>query len=271
MIALLVFSLLFVATGSLSSLAEAAGLPLAFGATWEYSEFTEAFRRYLQSRNPLFAYLFVAAALVLVVLLVKEVFRTRRESGIELESISSAGNIPDDNDNKPVQRRAWARVESSLDCYFIISRAAAEGTGTSPSGAKTAKRKGLIVDISGGGCKIATPHELQVGDELEIFLDLAPRQRLALKCQVVRIEKDDDSDQTFAGIMFKDISEAVRDQIIAWTFKHHRSILEGQRRLAEGRCLRCGKPLSEVMCQESVFCSKCDRVQKNAYRRYSFS
>ena len=70
MIALLVFSLLFVATGSLSSLAEAAGLPLAFGATWEYSEFTEAFRRYLQSRNPLFAYLFVAAALVLVVLLV---------------------------------------------------------------------------------------------------------------------------------------------------------------------------------------------------------
>ncbi|NLW44526.1 MAG: PilZ domain-containing protein [Syntrophomonadaceae bacterium] len=270
MLGLLVFSLLFVAASSLFYRAEAAAFPLVFGATWEYSEFTEAFRNYLYSRNPLFAYLFVALALVLVALLVREIIRTRRDAGIE-ESISPAGNKTDDNGDKPVQRRAWARVQSSLDCYFVISRESAEDTGSGSTHTPKAKLRGVILDISGGGCKIATPHQLQVGDELELFLELEPRRRWALKCQVVRVEKQANDDQMYAGIMFKDISEAVRDQIISWTFKHQQSLLEGQRRLAEGRCLRCGKPLSEAMRQESVFCSKCERVQKRDRREYSFS
>ncbi len=261
--------LLFVATGSLPSQAEAAALPLVYGATWEYSEFTEAFRSFLYSRNPLSVYLFIAVVLVLVGLLIREIFRYRRESGIKVETKSSDGNEPGDNDNKPVQRRAWARIESCLDCYFILSQETAEGAATRPSGAKATKLKALVVDLSGGGCKIATSHELQVGDELELFLDLEPQRRLALKCRVVRVEKDADSDQTFAGIMFKDITEAVRDQIISWTFKHYQSTLEGKRRMEEGRCVRCGKPLSEVMRQESIFCAKCDRMQKDSYRRYS--
>lgn len=270
MSALFILGLLFVVAGGLPSQAEAAALPLAYGATWEYGEFTDAFRSFLYSRNPLSVYLFITIALVLEALLIRELFRYRRGYEIKAESRSSAGAEPGDNNNKPIQRRAWARVESCLDCHFIISQETDEDTETKPH-SKASTLKGLIVDLSGGGCKIATPIELQVGDELELFLDLGGRRRLTLKCQVVRVERDTESDQTFAGIMFKDITEAIRDQIISWTFKHQQSILEGQRRIAEGRCVRCGKPLTEVMRQESVFCPKCDRAQKDSYRRYSIS
>jgi len=99
-------------------------------------------------------------------------------------------------------------------------------------------------------------------------LELEPKRKLTIKGQVVRTEKKSDDDQSFfAGVQFQDMREAVRDQIITWMFKHQQEILEGQRRLAEGLCLRCGKPLSEGMRQQTIFCSKCSRMKNEGYWR----
>jgi len=244
---------------------EAVALPVDFGAqNWEYSEFTKAFNRYLQSRNPVLSYLFIALGVGLIILIVLELLRSRRESRIDQDAQPST----DTPDNNPAQRRAWARVESSLDCHFIIR----SHDSTTVSGdflPDEEEIRGLIVDLSGGGCKIATAFKLQVGDEMNLYLELEPQRRLAIKGEVVRIETDEDSNQTFAGIRFKDIREGVRDKIISWMFKHQQNILEGQRRLAEGLCLRCGKPLTEGMRHQTIFCSKCNRLQNiNSYRRY---
>lgn len=262
---LLVLSLLI---GTLSSPlfpVEAATLPVDFGATWEYREFTQAFSRYLHSTNPVLGYLFAAMGVGLIFLLILELIRRSREPKVEPEPTSS-----DASDSETVQRRAWARIESSLDCRFVITRfddSPATSLEDTASSSKTAEIKGLIVDLSGGGCKIATSYQLQVGDELELYLELEPRRRFALKAEVVRIDTDEDNDQILAGIKFKDIREAVRDQIISWLFKHQQSILEGQRRLAEGLCLGCGKPLTEAMREQTIFCAKCNRIQKSGYRR----
>lgn len=262
---LLALILLVGATISPLSPVDAAALPVDFGAQdWEYSEFTKAFSRYLQSTNPVVSYLFIALGVGLIILIVLELLRRRRESRIDQDAQPST----DTPDNNPAQRRAWARIESSLDCRFIIR----SHDSTTVSGdflPNEEEIKGLIVDLSGGGCRITTSFELKVGDEIELYLELDPQRRLAVKGEVVRIETDADSNQTFAGIRFKDIREAVRDQIISWMFKHQQSILEGQRRLEEGLCLRCGKPLSEAMRQHTVFCYKCDRLQNsNRLRRY---
>lgn len=248
-------------SGSLS-LAEAASLPINAGAqSWEYSEFTKAFNQYLHTTNPAPGYLFLALGLGLVIVLVLELFRRQRESRKESQPRSSTVTTATGTS----QRRAWARVQSSLDCSFVIDhspQSPPDKTNTAPAVIKEEELRGLIVDLSGGGCKITTPYELQIGDKLELFLELGSRRKTALKGEVVRTEQEPDSEQTFAGVMFLDIREAIRDQIISWMFKHQQNILEGQRRLAEGLCLRCGKPLTEGMRQQTIFCSKCNRIQR---------
>lgn len=237
----------------LSSL-KAATLPVVMGANWQYREFTDAFRQYLESTNPAAVYLSIAVAIGIIIMVIMEIFRQRREPGGE--SIYSSST--DTTDSGLVQKRSWARVEFALDCLFVITQSQDSQV------ANSKEIQGLILDLSGGGCKIATSCELQVGDELELYLELGTQQRrLALKGEVVRVDKESDNAQTFAGIMFKEIREAIRDQIITWTFKHQQTILEGKRRLAEGHCLRCGKPLPEGMRHQTVFCSKCNRIQKN--------
>lgn len=252
-------------SGSLSP-AEAASLPINAGTqAWEYSEFTKAFNQYLHTTNPAPGYLFLALGLGLIIVLALELFRRHRESRKESEPLPSTATRATDT----TQRRSWARVESSLDCRFVVARSPQsppDNANTNPSVIKEEELRGLIVDLSGGGCKITTPYELQVGDKLGLFLELGSRRRLALKGEVVRTEKEPDSEQTFAGVMFLDIREAVRDQIISWMFRYQQNILEGQRRLAEGLCLRCGKPLTEGMRQQTIFCSKCNRIQRLSSR-----
>jgi Tfp pilus assembly protein PilZ len=261
----LILCLLIVYILSPPSLVQAAAPSIQIGAqTWEYSEFTKAFREYLRGDDsPIINHLFLALGLGLIALTIFELSRRRLKSNSPSEPSPSS-----DDSAETVQRRAWARIESSLHCRFIITHPRQSSAADSEfADADEEELEGLIVDLSGGGCKIATAHPLQVGDELELFLELEPRNRLVIRGEVARTESGTDTDQIFAGVKFSKIRESVRDQIISWMFKHQQTILEGQRRLAEGLCLRCGKPLSEVMRQQSVFCSKCSRLQNDGYRR----
>ncbi len=218
--------------------------------TWKYNEFTKSFNRYMSNRNPILSYLFLTIAVGLVALLGFEFLQRARN---KINKQKSPAPLDDSSTEGTRQRRAWARIEASLMCHYTVTH--------SPLSAPDSKDKewGLIVDLSGGGCKIATSRELHVGDTLDLLLEFEPRRKLALQGQVVRTEKETNTDHTFfAGIEFKNIQEPVRDQIIAWMFKHQRNLIEGQRRLEEGRCLRCGKLLSEKMRQQSMFCIQCD-------------
>lgn len=263
---LLILCLLIVYIIAPPSPVQAGTLPVVIGANWEYREFTEAFNRYLNGDDSAIVnHLFLALGLGMMALIIFELIRRRLKPNDQSESLPTVDNTDAEN----VQRRAWARVESSLHCRFIVTQS--QKSPAADSGLAEVDEEeelmGLIVDLSGGGCKIATAHELQVGNKLELFLELEPRRRLVIKGEVARTEKGTDNDQMFAGVKFTEIRESVRDQIISWMFKHQQNILEGQRRLAEGLCLRCGKPLTEGMRQQSVFCSKCSRLQHDGYRR----
>lgn len=267
---LFILSLLIFTVCHPAPFVQASTFPVESGVqTWEYSEFTKAFNEYLTGRNSTFSYLFLAMGLFLVALLAFELLRRARKFRSQEDDCIPSPIAPP---TKAEQRRAWARLESSLMCRYMVTPSRPSLTQnmktTSSSGAdKEAEMEwGLIVDLSGGGCKIATSRDLRVGDELDLLLELEPRHRLALKGQVARTERGSNADQTFfAGVEFKEIREAVRDQIISWMFKHQQNILEGQRRLAEGLCLRCGKLLTEGMRQQTVFCSKCNRLRNDRH------
>jgi len=232
-----------------ANLALAGAYPADHGIlTWEYSEFTKAFRSHLQNNS--LAHLVPLIAMLIIGLLGYQYYQNRLFRQKRLQELAEARSAIA---SLPEQRRAWHRIQSSLDCSFKMIH----NDKPLPT-----LHKGRIVDLSGGGCRIASKQNLQIGDSLLMNLQLNPRQKLAIKGTVVRTEFEDDScPDCTAGVQFLDMSEKARDYIIKWMFKHHQAIAEGTRRVNEGLCLRCGKPLP-IDLRETLFCSQCQSIRE---------
>ncbi|NLB17569.1 MAG: PilZ domain-containing protein [Syntrophomonadaceae bacterium] len=250
----LVLSLFLI--GSAASVALAGTSPSEYGIlTWEYSEFTKAFRAHLQNNN--LAHLVPLLIALIIGVLGYQYYQHRLFRQEKLKELEEARSTVA---SLPTQRRTWHRVQSSLDCTFkVIHDNESEQT----------LHSGRIVDLSGGGCRIASTQNLQIGDALFLNLQLNPRQKLAIKGVVTRteFENDEDSKICLAGIQFQEINEKSRDSIIKWMFKHHQAVAEGNRRIEDGLCLRCGKPLSNAS-RDNLFCPKCQSIRETNINRF---
>ncbi|WP_163193198.1 flagellar brake protein [Clostridium thermarum] len=76
--------------------------------------------------------------------------------------------------------------------------------------------KGILLDISGGGCRLSTGQRLQLKD---IIVTDIPTDKGTIRVmgEVVRVEKQPD-DNYYCGINFTIIDERTRDRIIQYIF-----------------------------------------------------
>ncbi len=75
--------------------------------------------------------------------------------------------------------------------------------------------EGTILDLSAGGCRIATPFKLPVGEVIALSFRLPETDRkIALKGRVVRSELVDETPQ--AGIEFRRAPVAIREALLAY-------------------------------------------------------
>lgn len=77
--------------------------------------------------------------------------------------------------------------------------------------------KGIMLDISGGGMRVAIKENLLKNEYLLVRLSI-DTDEFFFKSKVTRIEKNKDG-QNFYGLSFEDVDERVRDRIIRYTFK----------------------------------------------------
>jgi c-di-GMP-binding flagellar brake protein YcgR len=100
-----------------------------------------------------------------------------------------------------LQRRAHVRT----DCIAMVVMTAEGGT----------PRRGMTLNLSGGGLLLRGLTGVEVGDELafDLRLDLLPA-RIQGRCRVVRITPDG-----FHGVQFTEIDESERDRIVRFAFQ----------------------------------------------------
>lgn len=118
-----------------------------------------------------------------------------------------------------VQQRHFVRLPVLLEAYCAWL----------PEGKELPKYNSVrVLDISGGGLKIATDVSLKVGEVLLIKLDLPPvigwtveRFNFTLKAEVVRIKtvKVDDEVIYHLGLKFLNITQKQQDKIVCFVFQ----------------------------------------------------
>lgn len=83
--------------------------------------------------------------------------------------------------------------------------------------------KAYTVDISGGGVRILTNHELKLGQRVECVIPIEEKQKLTVEGLVIRITASLDEGYKYdVGIKFTEILEAKRDKIIQFIFEQQR-------------------------------------------------
>lgn len=107
-----------------------------------------------------------------------------------------------------IQRRKFVRVPIVLNVEY--SKEETEKTG------KTLKA--IMVDLSGGGMRIKLNEDVRIGDKIVSHLPLGS-DKVQIKGEVVRIEKDIDNKRNICGINFMDLSERDREKLIRFIFQ----------------------------------------------------
>jgi c-di-GMP-binding flagellar brake protein YcgR len=114
------------------------------------------------------------------------------------------------------QRREHVRVPSRLP--IRVQRLLAGGEPTGPLDT-------FVIDISGGGLRIAGPDVLRVGDRIRFELALPEgRERLEGRARVARRATDGTH-----GLEIDDVPEGRRDRIVRHVFERQRELLEERR------------------------------------------
>lgn len=78
-----------------------------------------------------------------------------------------------------------------------------------------------LLDISGGGIKIQTKNKFNTGDELILFLKNIFDSKEFIRAKVIRIKKENEELYNY-GLLFLDIEEEQREDIIQWIFVYQR-------------------------------------------------
>lgn len=114
-----------------------------------------------------------------------------------------------------IQRRKFVRVNTTS--YIKYARYSNREQGKiSPEDDIQFNNKGILLDISGGGCRLSTSQNLQLKD---IIVTDIPTDKDSIRVmgEVVRVEKQPD-DNYYCGINFTIIDERTRDRIIQYIF-----------------------------------------------------
>jgi c-di-GMP-binding flagellar brake protein YcgR len=114
-----------------------------------------------------------------------------------------------------IQRRKFVRV--SVAYYIKYARySKEEGRKISLDNSIQTPNKGILLDISGGGCRLSTNYKLKLKD---IIVTEIPMDSGTIKVmgEVVRVDRQPD-DNYYCGVNFLDIDERTRDKIIKYIF-----------------------------------------------------
>ncbi|HHY13140.1 MAG TPA: flagellar brake protein [Thermoanaerobacterales bacterium] len=113
-------------------------------------------------------------------------------------------------DIEKIQRRSFYRLKSLINI-------------TAKKGDKNITAVGK--DISGSGMCIVSRKKVEVGDELNIFLNLKCFGKIQVKGKVVRVEYKKEEPYPYeSGVEFYDLTESNRETIIRYIFKEQRRI-----------------------------------------------
>ena len=156
--------------------------------------------------------------------------------------------LRDDSDG---QNRKWVRVPAGFDIWYapIVSSETRE-TGS--------LQKARLVDISGGGCLLATDSKLNKGDQIKAVLNLPHGPDLLLNGRVVRVvDRLSSPSACLVGIEFVNLSNGDRDRINKWIFSRQQQLIQKQRWVAEGLCVLCGNPLPKSNPKNFPYCTRC--------------
>lgn len=155
------------------------------------------------------------------------------------------------NGNGTWRRRNWVRVPAGLDLLYAPAE-----TGEVEKNPES--RKVRIHDISGGGLLFKSPDKLEINQVLKMVLTLSPDRQFQLTGRVARvIETSTDGPGFLVGVEFVELSNGIRDQITKWVFARQQKLILRKKRMAEGTCLRCGKPLPGEIKDDLAYCPHC--------------
>lgn len=112
---------------------------------------------------------------------------------------------------RKIQRRDYVRVQVLKDVeYKNLSE-------MNEKAESLEFKKGVMIDLSGGGVKIKTKERLKKGDHVILRIQLE-HSKMEINGEVVRVESTPDNER-LCGIMFTNISEAETDRIIKEIFE----------------------------------------------------
>ena len=128
-----------------------------------------------------------------------------REGKLNLYRLSKPYNII------KIQRRNFVRVDMVEYAFYKLQN----------DNEEEAWKKGIILDLSGGGMKIKTEEKLSLRDSVTVNIFIGENEKIQVVGEAVRVEKCK-INEYICGLKFKEISERTRDKIIQKVFEQMR-------------------------------------------------
>ncbi|MDY4721146.1 MAG: PilZ domain-containing protein [Clostridium paraputrificum] len=128
-----------------------------------------------------------------------------REGKLNLYKLSKPYNI------SKIQRRNYVRVDMVEYAFYKLQN----------DNGEEVWKKGIILDLSGGGMKIKIEEKLSLRDRVTVNIFIAENEKVQIVGEVVRVEKSN-TGEYICGLKFKEISERTRDKIIQKVFEQMR-------------------------------------------------
>lgn len=128
-----------------------------------------------------------------------------RERKLNLYKLSKPYNI------SKIQRRNYVRVDMVEYAFYKLQN----------DNGEEVWKKGIILDLSGGGMKIKIEEKLSLRDRVTVNIFIAENEKVQIVGEVVRVEKSN-TGEYICGLKFKEISERTRDKIIQKVFEQMR-------------------------------------------------
>ena len=110
-----------------------------------------------------------------------------------------------------IQRRNFVRVDMVEYAFYKLQN----------DNEEEAWKKGIILDLSGGGMKIKTEEKLSLRDSVTVNIFIGENEKIQVVGEAVRVEKCK-INEYICGLKFKEISERTRDKIIQKVFEQMR-------------------------------------------------
>lgn len=119
-------------------------------------------------------------------------------------------------DAKKIQRRQYVRVPIISYIQYIIVEAGMTAAAVEKKLKGKDVKKGILLDLSGGGFKLKAYEDLNVGDKIAAFLECEDI-RVRVTGQVVRVENDGER-KISCGFCFADMDYKSREKVIRIIF-----------------------------------------------------